>query len=322
MKAALARVAALSCAVLGFALSGTALPGCAILKAGDDAPLDVKVDFPVFPRDNAWNADVSGYPVNGRSAAYIASMGSGGRIHPDFGTVWEGSPNGIPFIVVSGGQKKVRVDFLDWPEESDPGPYPIPNNAPIEGGENSGGDRHLLVIDRDNLVLYEIGGARKAGDHWTAACGAKWDLRSNALRPEGWTSADAAGLPVFAGLVRYDEAASGRIGHALRFTVRSTSRGYIHPATHYASDDADTASVPPMGLRLRLKAGFDVSSFSATNQAILNALKRYGMIVADNGSDWYLSGAPDSRWNDEDLAKLAQVRGSDFEVVDTGAVLP
>lgn len=306
-----------SLAVLSFVLMG-----CSVFKVGTDAAQDIDVDFPVFPSDNPWNADVSAYPVNSNSAAYLASIGTGRGLHPDFGTVWNGSPNGIPFIVVGGNQAKVQVDFLAWPEESDPGPYPIPNNAPIEGGENSDGDRHLIVIDRDDHMLYEIGGARKESGRWTANCGAKWDLSSNALRHEGYTSADAAGLPIFPGLARYDEAASGEIKHALRFTVNRSSQGYIHPATHCASDNLNTGSVPPMGLRLRLKSSFDVASFSVTNRAILNALKRYGMIVADNGSDWYISGAPDSRWNDDDLAKLSQVKGSDFEVVYSGPVLP
>jgi hypothetical protein len=308
---------------------GTAFPavlfllfsGCSLFKVGTDSPADVNVDIPVFPADNPWNTDISGYPVHANSTDYIDTIGSSGGLHPDFGTVWEGAPNGIPFIVVGKGQPKVRIDFVDWPEESDPGPYPIPNNAPIEGGADSTGDRHVIVIDRDARLLYELGNARKGSDRWTASCGAIWDLNSNALRPEGWTSVDAAGLPIFPGLARYDEAASGEIKHALRFTVNQTFRGYIHPATHYASDITD-ADYPPMGLRLRLKGSFDLSSFSATNRAILAALKKYGMIVADNGSDWYISGAPDPRWNDEDLAELSAVKGSDFEVVETGPVRP
>jgi hypothetical protein len=240
-------------------------------------------------------------------------------LHPYFGTVWNGAPNGIPFIIVSGKQPKVMVDFISWPDESDPGPYPISNNAPIEGGESSTGDRHVLVLDRDNKLLYEIGNSYKSSEGWTAGCGAVWNLNSNALRPEGWTSADAAGLPIFPGLVRYDEVASGQINHALRFTVDRSFRGYIHPATHFASNITDS-DYPPMGLRLRLKQGYDISSFSVSNRVIIVALKKYGMIVADNGSSWYISGAPDPRWDDEDLAGLSTVRGGDFEVVFTGDV--
>lgn len=295
--------------------------GCGSFGIGVEVAVDRRVDFPVFPADNPWNADISALPVHADSADYIASIGIGGGLHPDFGTVWDGAPNGIPFVVVSGDQPKVPVEFDAWPEESDPGPYPIPDNAPIEGGPDSDGDRHVIVIDRDNRMLYELGNARKAAGRWLANCGAVWDLRSNRRRPEGWTSADAAGLPIFPGLARYDEAAAGEIPHALRFTVRRTSRGYIHPATHYASENDDTGSVPPMGLRLRLKASYDISSFSPMNRAILAALKKHGMIVADNGSNWYISGAPDPRWDDEDLSELSRVKGSDFEVVDTGPII-
>jgi hypothetical protein len=311
-----------------FAVSCIVLMGCGLsvgtgLQRGGDARSDPDAGIPVFPPENSWNIDISGYPVHPNSLDFIAQIGAGGGLHPDFGTVWDGAPNGIPFAVVGKDQPRVPVRFVSWPEESDPGPYPIPDDAPIEGGPDSDGDRHVLVIDRDERLLYEIGGARKTAFGWEADCGAVWDLRSNELRPEGWTSADAAGLPIFPGLVRYDEAAGGGIRHALRFTVERTQRGYIHPATHFASpyDGAEYPDYPPMGLRLRLRADFDLSSFSRIDRAILQAMKTYGMIVADNGSDWYVSGAPDPRWDDEDLARLSLVHGSDFEVVYSGEII-
>lgn len=272
----------------------------------------------IFPADNPWNTDISGYPVHPNSDNYIASMGLDTGLHPDFGTVWEGAPIGIPYVVVSGDQPKVPVSFY-YEDESDPGPYPIPPDAPIEGGADSDGDRHVLVIDADEAKLYELFDARPREDGgWDAGSGAVFDLTSNELRPAGWTSADAAGLPIFPGLVRYDEVVErGEIDHAIRFTVRRTQRAYIPPATHFASDSTD-ANYPPMGLRVRLRADFDISSFSPNVQVILRAMKRYGMFVADNGSDWYITGAPDSRWDDEELSALRQVRGRDFEVVYTG----
>ena len=211
------------------------------------------------------------------------------------------------------------VNFY-YPSESDPGPYPIPADAPIEGGPSSTGDRHVIILDATHRMLYELYDAHPAGDHWEAGSGAIFDLTSNALRPEGWTSADAAGLPMLPGLVRYDEVASGEITHALRFTVDETQEAYIHPATHYASSDTNT-SLPPMGLRLRLRAGYDISGFPAEVQVILRALKKYGMIVADNGSSWYISGAPDPRWSDDELHMLSQVPGSAFEAVYTGPTI-
>jgi hypothetical protein len=213
----------------------------------------------------------------------------------------------------------VPVTFY-YGDESDPGPYPIPPDAPIEGGQSSGGDRHVLILDAAHRMLYELYDAHFAGDHWEAGSGAVFDLTSNALRPEGWTSADAAGLPILPGLVRYDEVASGEITHALRFTVSSTQAACIHPATQYASDSTDP-NLPPMGLRLRLRADYDISGFPAKVQVILRALKKYGMIVADNGSSWYLSGAPDCRWSDDELHTLGQVPGSAFEAVYTGPTI-
>jgi hypothetical protein len=273
----------------------------------------------VFPTNNPWNTDISGFPTHQKSKQYIESIGFDTSVHADFGTEWQGAPIGIPYTIVSGDQPKVNVTFTDYSDESDPGPYPIPANAPIEGGSNSDGDRHVIVVDKDNAMLYELFNARVTADGWQASNGAKWDLNANTLRPKYWTSADAAGLPIFPGLVRYEEASTGEINHALRFTVRKTQRGFIAPATHYASNSTDP-NLPPMGLRLRLRDDFDISSYSVTNQAILRAMKKYGMIVADNGSDLYVSGAPDPKWDDDDLHKLGKLKGSDFEVVDTGPI--
>jgi len=294
----------------------TTLPGSSGSRAlGPNAA----ITFQLFPADNPWNADISGFAVHLLSTEFIASIGLGGHLHPDFGTVWAGAPNGIPYIVVPGDQLRVPVTFY-YGDESDPGPYPIPPDAPIEGGQSSGGDRHVLILDAPHRMLYELYDAHFAGDHWEAGSGAVFDLTSNALRPEGWTSADAAGLPILPGLVRYDEVASGEITHALRFTVSSTQAAYIHPATHYASDSTDP-NLPPMGLRLRLRADYDISGFPTKVQVILRALKKYGMIVADNGSSWYLSGAPDPRWSDDELHTLGQVPGSAFEAVYTGPTI-
>lgn len=274
-----------------------------------------------FPADNAWNRDISGDPVDPASAALIASCGDR-ALHPDFGTVWNGAPNGIPYVVVAGTQGKVPVTF-EYASESDPGPYPIPPDAPVEGGPGGTGDRHVLVIDRDAWKLYELFDARpvSGGQSWTAGSGAVFDLGSNALRPAGWTSADAAGLPIFPGLVRYDEVVEQKaIRHALRFTCPVTRRAYVHPARHWASSRTD-ANLPPMGMRVRLKAGFDVSGFPPSVQVILAAMKKHGMLLADNGSGWYVSGAPDPRWNDAELATLRRVRSTDFEVVRMGTVV-
>jgi hypothetical protein len=268
-----------------------------------------------FPDDNPWNTVISSAQVDPASSTLIASCGVR-NLHPDFGTVWDGAPNGIPYIVVHSGQAKVPVSF-DYADESDPGPYPIPSDAPIEGGPSSSGDRHVLVVDVDAWKLYELFDAHpvNGGKSWTAGSGAIFDLGSDALRPAGWTSADAAGLPIFPGLVRYDEAVTqGHIDHALRFTCPRTRKAYVSPATHYASSDTSSA-LPPMGMRVRLKANFDTTSFSPPVRAILRAMMRYGMFVADNGSGWYVSGAPDSRWSDDDLATLSRVPSSAFEVI-------
>ena len=304
---------ALSMALVACVVAATSPRARADVAVGPNAP----IAFRLFPADNPWNQDVSTLPVSPNSAAYIASIGSDIGLHPDFGTVWDGAPNGIPYVLVHGDQPKVPITFY-YGDESDPGPYPIPPDAPIEGGPNSDGDRHVLTLDVDNRILYEVFDAHydAATGSWSAGSGAVWYLDSDALRPDGWTSADAAGLPILPGLVRYDEVASGEITHALRFTVPRTQRAYIYPATHYASDSTDP-SLPPMGLRLRLKAAVDISGFPAEDQVILRALKRYGMIVADNGSAFYISGAPDQRWDDDALHLLGDVKGSDFEVVDT-----
>ena len=273
---------------------------------------------PIFPADNPWNQDISSLPVDPNSANYMAAMNGGTRfLHPDFGS----DPTyGIPFAVVGTGQPLVPMNFVAYPTESDAGPYPFPPNAAVEGGVGASGDRHVLVVDKDNKVLYETYRSFFTNPGWTADNGARFDLTSNKLRPDHWTSADAAGLPIFPGLAKYDECVAGQIQHALRFTVHATQAGFIHPATHFASA-SQNANLPPMGLRVRLKANFSLANFSGHSLVILTGLKRYGMIVADNGSDWYISGATDGRWNDNDLNQLKKVPASAFEVVTTGAIL-
>jgi hypothetical protein len=277
----------------------------------------------IFPADNAWNTDISSAPVDSNSASLIASCGASSALHPDFGTVYNGAPNGIPYVVVHGNQPTVPVSF-QYASESDPGPYPVPPNASIEGGPGSSGDRHVLALDADDWKLYEMWDATPVGGgtSWTAGSGAIFDLTSDALRPAGWTSADAAGLPILPGLVRYDEVVThGAIPHALRFTCPVTRKGYIAPARHEASSDTSSA-LPPMGMRVRLKASVSLSSFPPHVQVILRALQTYGMFVADNGSAFYLSGAPDPRWSDDELHSMTSLHGSDFEVVRMGPVTP
>lgn len=272
-----------------------------------------------FPDTNPWNQDISGEPVDPNSANLIASIGMSTGLHPDFGTVWEGAPIGIPYLVVPTDQPRLNVSF-EYQDESDAGPYPVPADPPIEGGRNGSGDRHILMLDLEEWVLYELYNAHRTATGWRAGSGAIFDLSSNALRPAGWTSADAAGLPIFPGLVRYDEVVEqGAIEHALRFTVANTRRAYVHPARHFASSNTGS-NLPPMGMRVRLKATFDVTSFSPNVQVILQALKKYGMFVADNGSNWYISGAPDPRWDDDELRQLSTVKGSDFEVIQMGTL--
>ncbi len=270
-----------------------------------------------FPRDNPWNTDISNEETDPNSDILIASIGNDVHLHPDFGTVWENAPIGIPFNVVGSAQARLPVTF-QYHSESDAGPYPIPSNALIE----SGSDRHMLIIDTVGLILYELYNATQNKNGWEAGSGAIFDLTSNELRPDYWTSADAAGLPIFPGLVRYEEVVEkGEIRHALRFTVSNTRNSFIHPATHAASNSNDDG-LPPMGMRVRLKAGFDISEFSPHVQVILTALKKYGMFVADNGSNWYISGSPDPRWNDDELGELKSIAGSNFEVVKMGNVIP
>jgi len=267
-------------------------------------------DCPVFPASNPWNQRVDKLPVAPGSAAIVASIGRDAPLHADFGSgLWQGAPIGIPYDVVGHATPRSRVVF-DYADESDRGPYPIPAGVHVEGG----GDRHAILVDRSSCRLYELYALRREGGRWHAGSGAIWSLRSNRLRPAGWTSADAAGLPILPGLARYDEVARGAIRHALRFTVPRTRRAYVWPARHFASDSTDPR-LPPMGLRLRLKASFDVRPFPRQARVVLVALKRYGMLLADNGSSWYVSGAPDRRWSNDQLHTLARVHGSDFEVV-------
>lgn len=281
-----------------------------------------------FPADNPWNTDISGAAVDPNSTNLINSIGADKGLYRDFGAgTWEGARIGIPYMVVSGSQAKVAIEYQAYGDESDAGPFPMPLTAPIEGAPKTDGDRHVLVIDKDNNRLYEIGRAFPQSNRWLADGGAIFHLDSNNVRPTvqpRWTSADAAGLPIFPGLVRYDEASKGAGGirHALRFTVGRTRRAYVPPATHYASNDTN-ANLPPMGMRVRLKASFVIpSTFSNEAKAILTALKTYGMFLADNGSDWFISGAPDDRWDNDRLrTELASVKGRDLEVVKmTGMV--
>ena len=275
---------------------------------------------PVFPANNIWNTPVDQLSVSPSSSAWVTTIGPAKPVHADFGSgLYQGAPIGIPFITVPGTQQKYPATFT-YADESDPGPYAIPLTAPIEGGAQSTGDRHTLSVDTDNCILYELYAAYPQTASWSAGSGAIFNLLSNALRPSGWTSTDAAGLPVFPGLLRYDEIAAGEIRHAIRFTVPQTQKAFVWPARHYASSLTGT-QYPPMGARFRLRASFDISGYSATNQIILRALKKYGMMLADNGSAWYISGAPDSRWNNDDLHNLGQVLGSDFEAVDVSGLM-
>ncbi len=292
----------------------TAIPKPSLPRASMPPNSDAAIaGCPLFPADNAWRQNVSALPLNSHSAAWVASIGTGGFLHPDFGS----DPSyGIPYSVVPVAQSSVPITFTAYGDESDPGPYPIPVTAKVEAG----GDAHVLVASA-NCHLYELYGAARRGNGWTAQSGAVFDLRSDALRPAGWTSADAAGLPILPGLVRPDEIAAGHIDHALRFTISKSQRGYISPATH-AAGSTQSADVPPMGARFRLKASFDLSHYTGASRIILQALKTYGMFVADNGSNWYLSGATDAGWNDDDLNQLKHVPGSAFEAVNSGPVHP
>jgi hypothetical protein len=274
----------------------------------------------IFPADNAWNKDISASAVDPASSQILAAYGTTG-VKADFGSgLWDNAPIGIPFVVVCGNQQKVPIVFRsngydgNYGNESDPGPYPVPLNAPVEG--NGSGDSHVLVVDKDHDMLYELYNASLNGDHWEASSGAVFNLASDALRTNGWTSADAAGLPIFPGLVKYDEVASGAIHHAIRFTLASANvkPGYVAPATHQVNSKGGQYSIP-FGAKIRLKANFDVSAYPANDQVILNALKKYGLILADIGSNMYISGAPDERWNNDELQQLGKVKASDFEVI-------
>jgi len=289
-----------------------------VAPAGAAPPLSA---CPVFPADNYWHADVSDLPVLPQSDAYVASIGRSAALKADFGSgLWDGGPIGIPYMREDSATRRVRVDFL-WPDESDPGPYPVRVNPKIEGGRDGDGDRHILAVDTEACRLYELYDAHKAGGrrHWRAGSGAIFDLRRNALRPAGWTSADAAGLPIFPGLVRYGEARRGAIDHAIRFTAPVTRNTYVWPARHQASSRGD-ADLPPMGTWFRLKADVDLSGFTGEAQAVLEALKVHGMILADNGSPWYLSGVPNGNWDNDALRALGRLRGADFEAVDASCL--
>ncbi len=283
---------------------------------------EIAVNCPLFPPDNIWNTPVDSLPVDARSDAYVASIGPDTGVHPDFGSgLYEGSPLGIPFVRVPADQPMIEVAF-EVAEESDPGPYPIPLDVPVEGGSCGTGDRHVVVVQEDTCLLYELYNAvQQADGSWQAFSGARFDLTSNELRAADWTSADAAGMAILPGLIRYEEIEAGVIPHALRFTASTTQEAYVWPARHQAGASTD-ADVPPMGQRFRLKAGVDVSTFSPVNQIILQALKTYGMFLADNGSDWFLSGVPDDRWDNDDLHALQElIHGSDFEAVDSSSLM-
>jgi hypothetical protein len=295
-------------------------PGLGACQVFPDPPASLSPRAPSLPDQAAWNQDISKAPRDPRSTAYIAYInGHGGdRLHPDFGSP---RPYGFPFAVVGPRQRKLPVHYTAYGGESDPGPFPVPGPAPVEGGNGSDGDRHVLAVDRGACRLYELYRASYAPrpkPHWNAGSGAEWDLTSTALRPEGWTSADAAGLPIFPGLVRYDEVAGGRLEHAIRVTLESTRDAYVHPAVHCAGDTG-SAAAPPMGLRLRLKAGYGLGGFGGPARTIAEAMKRYGLIVADNGSNWFFSGSSDRRWDDESLNQLKRIPGAAFEVVESAA---
>jgi hypothetical protein len=299
---------------IAFSQSGT----CSGMTVGQLTSLN---GFAPFPSNNLWNTDISTAAVDPNSANYINFIGSTVTLHPDFGSgTFHNQTLGIPYQVVAGTQAKVNVTLNAFADESDPGPKPISSNALIEGYPKPGnGDRHVLVLDKDGCWLYELYNASLTKGVWSADQGSVWDMTINEQRPYTWTSADAAGLPVFVGLARYDEVAAGAINHALRFTVPTSQKAFVLPATHWASTTTDP-NAPPMGLRLRLKASFDISGYPADDQVILTAMKKYGLILADNGSAIFISGAPDNRWNNTDLNLLKQITASSFEVVQTGTI--
>ena len=295
------------------ALAVSGLTGCRPTVPGTDCPM--------FPASSHWHAPVTKLPVVPNSSSIVSTVGASAGLKADFGSgQWDGGPIGIPYVVVPGSQPKVRVTF-DYDDESDPGPYPIPANPPIEGGPQADGDRHVIIVDKGACRLYELYDAHPTSTSaWTAGSGATWDLRSNALRPASWTSADAAGLPILPGLVRYDEVAAGRIDHAIRMTVPVSRTTYLWPARHQAGSTS-SPNAPAMGQRFRLKASVKESDFPASVRPIITALKTYGAINADNGSAWYLSGVPDPRWSNADLATLRRISGSSFEAVDASGLM-
>jgi hypothetical protein len=298
-----------------FQVNGSAqTSSCSQMSIGQGASLN---GFVPFPSDNLWNKDVSSASVDPNSAAYINYIGPSVGLHPDFGAgEYDGSYMGIPYTVVNGSQSMISINYQAYGSESDPGPMPIPLTAPIEGYPNPGtGDRHVLVLDAANCFLYELYSSYPQASSWGADSGAVWDLLADEQRPYTWTSADAAGLPIFPGLVRYDEVAAGAINHAFRFTLQNSAAGFVPPASHWAATTSDTNALP-MGARLRLKSSVDISGFSASNQVILTAMMKYGIILADNGSSMYITGTPDSRWNNDDLHTLNQITTSDFEVLE------
>ena len=290
-------------AVLAPASATVAMATVAVAVSGPHLPKAPRC--PIFPASNAWNQHVDRLPVAADSGRIIEAVGADRTLHPDFGT----GRVGIPYTTVGKGTPRVHVTF-EYADESDKGPYPLPADPPVEAGS----DRHVVVVDRDACRLYELFAAERVGTAWRAGSGAIWNLRSNRPRPAGWTSADAAGLPILPGLARYDEVKAGAIRHALRFTVPRTRKAFVAPARHHASSSTDR-SLPPMGLRVRLKASFSTAGFGPQARVVLAALKRYGMILADNGSPWYITGAPSPRWDDDDLHALGRVKGSDLEVV-------
>jgi len=301
------------------AVPSATVPASAPIAAGDGPTLG---GCSVFPPDHIWNTRVDTLPVDPRSDDYIRSMGSDTSLHPDFGSgEWDGGPIGIPYTVTSSREASPAVISFYYPDESDPGPYFIPPDPQIEGGPNADGDRHILLIDTTTCTLSEIYDAYPNGTGWEAGSGAVWDLNGYELRPEEWTSADAAGLPILPGLIRYEEVAAGEIDHAIRFTVEQTQEAYVWPARHHASDST-SPSVPPMGQRFRLRADFDVAAYPHDVQVILIAMQRYGLMLADNGSDWFISGAPDPHWNDEELVEAFRtIQGADFEAVDVSSLM-
>ena len=303
-------------ALVGLALTLTAATGTTSPKLAG---------CPVFPASSVWNRPVNKLPVAADSATLIKSIGLDASVHADFGSgLYDGSEIGIPYVVVHGNATpKSKVTF-DYADESDKGPYPIPANVPIEGAPQHAneGDRHALIVDEDSCTLYELYALRKTASGWASGSGAIFNLRSNRLRPAGWTSADAAGLPIFPGLARWNQdAATGVIRHALRFTASETRKAYVYPARHYASDSTDP-SLPPMGLRVRLKASVDISKLPPQARIVAQAMKTYGMILADNGSSWFVTGAPSPHWSNAELHALGVLKGSDFEVVDTSKLRP